>query len=461
MDEDIKSKIGEYFYRSMNLNEKSNYTIEDIHAKDLFCSERLDLIVKYMYIDSMMSGHSKDNTYVSRLYMEHLKALNEGIISEPGNPEKNSLNDYVDTFKKLYIDILNNGFNTDKSIIPMGENKVIIDGGHRVAISALLNRYVTVARFENIEEPNYNYHFFAERGMRTDHIESMVLNYVELSKKQNTYVCCIWPIAGKQHQEKKIKELINNYGKIIYRKKCRLTQCGLKNFQILAYSHQDWVGNPDNGYEGVDSKVNMCFSDADTIFYIIEGGQVEDMLQLKEHIRDIFNIGKHSVHITDNYDESIVLLRAILNMNSLWVMNNFNVYSDSKLMKAINNLQVNENEVLSPEYTLAFFGKINVDEIHKEKVVQPAIDFTYDYSNFFWYANKKFLTPRAAKLFLTDETELFDSIGFLSDINRNNNVDKAYMAIYKYKIRKNIIDVLNKLGLFDIVYKMYKKIKGV
>lgn len=456
---DIKNQIGEYFFNTMKITDSTEYTLKEIDAKNLFCAERLDLIVKYMYISMKKLHAGKYLEYVSYLYKEHLKALNEGVISEPGNPYKNSIDDYVDRFDELYIDIKQNGFNSSQSVIPMSNRKIIIDGGHRVAISALLNRNIVVASFDNIEEPNYNYEYFLERGMKVEDVECMLYNYVNFCKKRETYVCCVWPTVCRCHQDKKIEELIKCYGSIIYKKKFKFTYDGLKALQILAYSHQDWVGTPDDGYDGVDSKVNMCFANADTTFYIIEGGTIEDMLQLKEKIRNLFKIGKHSVHITDNFDESIVLLRAILNKNSLWMMNNCNAYANKKLIKKINSSKISENEIFNPNSTLALFGKDNVNNMDFNKQDGYFIDCIYDYSNFFWYADKKFLAPKAVKNINTGMSKFFEEIEGRMTNNGCYEVGKAYRKIIKYKAKKLVIQFLHKAHLFDIVYKTIKSIR--
>lgn len=455
---EIKSKIGEYFYGTMKLDDKSEYSILQVPAKNLFCSERLDLIVKYLFLDSLKSNGRNNKSFEYNLYNEHLKKLNDGVVSEPGNDNKNSIEDYVTVFDRLYDDIKAHGFDENQSIIPCGNNNVIIDGGHRVTTAAYLGQNVTIAKFKDAEEPNYNADYFLERGMKLDDVDCMVYNYANYIKREDTFVCCVWPIAGKLHKDNKIESLIKQYGKIVYKKKCKLNYNGLKNMQILAYSHQDWVGTPNDGYEGVGSKTNMCFANADTTFYVIEGGCTRDMVELKDKIRDVFNIGKHSVHITDNYQESLTMLRVVLNKNSLWIMNNCKLYSDAVLMDRIKNETKDGDYFLNPECTLALFGKKDANTVDLKIDQSHFLDYQHDYSTFFWLYNRKFLVPKLCEKMTGDV--LYSEIFFDTTRGIKGNPQKAYLKIFRYKTKKGIIDILNKTGLLDVVYKMYKQLRG-
>lgn len=85
-----------------------NSEITWIKGKDLLSVKRLDLMAKYIYVESYLSGHGK--AWAKELYSKHIEAFSGGGFREPGNAQKNSLDAYISSFDHLIEEISQNGF---------------------------------------------------------------------------------------------------------------------------------------------------------------------------------------------------------------------------------------------------------------------------------------------------------------------------------------------------------------
>ncbi len=228
------------------------------------------------------------------------------------------------------------------------------------------------------------------------------------------------------------------------------------------YDNQEWIGNPANNYCGADGKMYECCEDDDTIFYFVEGGELDEILSLKDKLRIIYNIGKHSLHITDTTTETMSVAEYILNNNSI---NAFNYGNLEKVSMEIEMLKKYYSDkfisyVMNPLYTLKVYGyNVKVDEPLVETNTLSK-DVEYDINDYFYYMGVKFISPQYA-------IELVDTIykdKFMSIIN-NQRVPiqvKVYekIARFKYLMKRNVKVYLRRVGALDYTYKMLGKIRS-
>lgn len=457
---DIKNKLGEYFYDKIGIDNKTKYEIKKVNAQDLFTYTRLDLIAKYLYI--IFKKESIKSNLAMDIYKEHLRAFSNGTFIESGNSLKNSFDAYVREFDKLFDDIERNGFDNTKSMIPVGNNNSIIDGGHRVAIAAYLNKEVDTIIFKDKSGPIYDYLYFRNRQLEDKYLDVMVNYYCEI-KKREIYICCLWPIAAKRGLDDEVRKILREETNLIYEKRVKFTYQGLKSLQIQLYRNQDWIGTSDNEFLGVYGKLDACFANYETVFFIIEGGSLTDILKIKEKIRLIYNNGKHSIHITDTYEEARETMKLILNKNSIHNLNYANSFRNKTFLDFLKNNNFGEDSILSPHFTLVCYKNNigNCMDLKDSFLENDELDFDikYDTRNFFYFFGKKFLSlEKAYNLVSINEKKL------LKEIMRKKN-DSIFMIIKKYIKRikyytiikvKNIIKIL---GLYSIVDKFYKKLR--
>lgn len=440
---EIQELLGQYFSKMIDTEKNQDYCIKNVDALSLFCSRRIDLVSKYLLL--LFSEQNIASDYALTIYKRHLLAFNNGKFSEPGNPDKNSFEKYLDTFYSIYNDLKKNGFDKQRSIIPAGEDGVIIDGGHRVAASAFLGTKLPVAFFSSVEGPTYNCSFFAERGMKEDDIDFLVDNYCKL--KNNIYVCCVWPKIYKRKDILKIEEILQQYCSVVYKKSTKMTYNGLRNLQILTYGHQEWVGSIDDGFSNIDSKTSKCFRKGFTHFYIIESNSLENVIQVKEIIRNLFKMGKHSIHITDTQQEAREVIDVVLNNNSLVFNNYYGDYTNVGRIKTIRS--IDKNTIFYPGLSLLFFNNTNCKSASSFKVESYPIDIHYDTRNYFFFDNKKMLAPQ--QLFLLFKNELGLSKPIVFNKNKNN---RLFALRLKYKCKRAVVSFLKKTHLLNFAIKI-------
>ena len=155
--------------------------------------------------------------------------------------------------------------------------------------------------------------------MNLNLIELAALNYIQLSK--NNYLAIIWPSA-----DKKINYL-SYFKSIVFQKKIKLDAIGARNFVTIVYQDHEWLGSIKTAYNGAISKVAEAFQNFSEIHLVFfKENSLEKVNELKRNLRNIFGIGKSSLHITDNNFETKILSNFILNKNGLHFINNSNPF---------------------------------------------------------------------------------------------------------------------------------------
>ena len=78
-------------------------------------------------------------------------AFSEGTYTEPGDENKTSLDKFFSVFDELIDDYKENGFDSNKSLIPIGRNNIILDGAHRTACAIYYGGTVSAISFPQFE----------------------------------------------------------------------------------------------------------------------------------------------------------------------------------------------------------------------------------------------------------------------------------------------------------------------
>lgn len=489
----IKGKIDNYIATSFNIDLTQKYKVEYINARELITADRIDLVAKIKYIEAIDKGYKTD--FFEDLYRETIAAFSDDTYKEPGNKEKNSFKKYTKIFKELIDEIKNNGFDINKSIIPVGKNNAIMDGAHRVSIAAYFNLDIPIVRFENIEI-KYDADFFMMKQMNLEYINYLIYEFCKL--KNNIYAICLWQKCSPEDVFKslaKIKEKCN----VIYRYKISLNYNGLKNLMVQIYNKHDWVGSYKDHHKGVLTKVDNCYSEnKDINIILVETDNVDEILKLKNSIREDVKIGNHSIHSTDNINETLQLLSLTLNENSVYGLNNYNpdkyykfnvkfekfkeiiktnnisvddVAIDSSAIMALFGIRENEDiDAIINEKYVNLFDEIGLDD-HNNQIVfynKSIDDLLYNPCNYFIYDGIKFLTLSNLLIMKKNRNEQKDQEDVilinnnLSDSKKSGNFKillKKTIRRIKRKTKKNLVDLLKKIGCFEMCRKFYKKWK--
>lgn len=293
---------------------QDEYTIAEINPLHFFSGNRFDLTAKYIYASALNLGI--EEIFAEELYLAHIKAFN-GFV-ENDESQKIGKEAFLSSFRNLYESIKNDGVSKN-SIIPLSKNGVPLDGAHRIAVAAALGKNISTVTLD-AESPNYNYEFFQHRGLETKYLDFIATQYAKL--KDNIFVVMVWPSA--EGKENELQQILKEYGDIIYRKEMRLQNEGPVHLVKQAYKNEAWVGSYKDGFIGAQNKARWCFEKNGPLrAYLLESNQ--DMIEMKEKIRKLFNIEKHAVHINDTKQETLELIGLLFNANSIHWMNHARV----------------------------------------------------------------------------------------------------------------------------------------
>ena len=317
MSRRIKDVVSEYFINVWHVNPEDTCQIEYVDARQFLKPQRIDLICKLLYIDSYVNGDS--NPFARELYKEHLRSFTRGNFTEDGTEEKNSFQKYIDTFNSLIDTCSRDGFSDDISVVPVGSDGNILDGSHRTSIAIYFNLQLPIVRIPDVTV-KYDYEFFQERQLNQLYLDYMAYEYV--NRLSDVFSLCLWPVADSVPMLEKVDSLVASYAEVIYKKRVKLTYDGVNQIVIHTYAHHDWIGDYKDGYSGSVGKTNNCFKAGKyTTVYFLAGISLDEVLKLKSEIRNLYQLDKHAVHITDNKDETMTLARIFLNDNSIKLIN--------------------------------------------------------------------------------------------------------------------------------------------
>ena len=285
---------------------KEIYEIESIPANSFLNENRFDLAFKLLYL----RYRPYDANYSEYAYKEHIRAFSLGTFIEPGDSQKTSFKDYKDSFLNTFHNIQQNNFNPLRSIIPISDCGTILNGSHRIASSIFLNKSVSCVRLP-VKPPIYNSDFFLSRSLPKSLTDIAAINYVNYSS--NIYIAIVWPSA--QGHDSSIRNIL---GRIVYHKSIKLDYPASRNFVAQIYHNEPWLGSPLSNFNGSLPKLSSCFASSGPLrVYLFHDDSHLSVLHKKNLIREIFGIGKHSIHITDTYEDAVRLSTLLFNDNSI------------------------------------------------------------------------------------------------------------------------------------------------
>ena len=304
---ELSALIDPHFLSDLKANA---YIVNRVKPIFFLTANRFDLGFKLVFLEMM----NKDIEFAQKIYRENISACGLGKFFEPGNQNKNSFNDFLTSFNETYINIKENGFDENKSLIPLSKNGSIANGSHRVASAIFLARDVQSVKIDT-DNHIYDYHFFKERGVLSSVLDVVATTFISYSA--NTHIAFIWPSAVGY--DKEVKSIIPN---IIYRKSIQLNKNGAHNLLSQIYFGEEWLGSVEDNFKGAEGKLVECFNNEKPIRVIaFHAESLNDVAKIKNKIRDIFNIDKHSIHITDTSKEVNRVARIVFNDNSIHFLN--------------------------------------------------------------------------------------------------------------------------------------------
>lgn len=477
---ELSKLVDKHFHESL-LSEK--YQVKSVKARELLTHNRLDLAFKLIYLD----GIKHDLEFSKQIYKEHIRALSLGKFTEPGNENKNTIDCFLDDFLNTYRCIEEVGFDSTKTLIPLSNCSAIANGAHRVASAIHLDREVSCVKLDTVDHI-YDYRFFYQRNVSIDTLDAVVTKFIDYAP--NVHVAFIWP-AASGHDDK-IYELIPN---IIYRKSIALTPNGAHNLLSQVYAGESWLGSVENNYNGVKGKSRECFNKSGPVRVVaFQAASLNEVLQIKDSIREVFKIGKHSIHITDTMEEAKHSAQMIFNKNGVHFLNfaKPNKFLDfhRKLNSFKNGVSDSgekiENYVVDGSLVLSAYGLREARDVDYLSIFNLALTIygeevtSHDEVLKFHRENKKEIIFNPKYNFYFNEVKFtsFEQT-YVMKKNRGENKDindclimkgviesdsikhllgRARQTVYYslIKLRKILVDSLKRVGLYDYCRDIYR-----
>lgn len=295
----VIERIQKHTVKIYGLNDRM-VSEEKIAARRLLHPSRFDLFAKLYYI----RNRQRNPELAVKVYKEHIKAFNPDL-TEPGNSGKSGYDAFLSVFDNLIEQFRTEEFDPEQSLVPVTQDNILLDGAHRVAALAFWDKPVGVARFGDVcPKADFNYDYFKRRGLSWNTMDVIACEMTQYLP--NLHVACLWPrIADKS----KAISLIGARFYIAYEKTVNVS---LRAFQRLiagVYAGQPWTQNP----ESLKDKSLQCFGfNRKIVFVFFVADNLNDVVALKDEIRNMYGAGKHSIHITDNSRETQAIAKDVL-----------------------------------------------------------------------------------------------------------------------------------------------------
>lgn len=417
--EKITPRVREIYH----IDDNTPYSLERIDASSLVTPCRLDVLMKEYYVYSKLNGMNME--FATEMFKKQVHSITCFSDKENGQDYKNNQNSFVSEFDKIIDSIKTNGFDDEISLIPISADNVVLDGAHRLACALYLNIKVNVIRFPHISVESvvrpccYDYNFFKEYLLDLKYIDLSVKEYIKKSQK-NIYVACLWPVADDAKKREEAVRLIKEKYNVIYTKDCKMSFKAFCKFIAQVYMHDSWVGSIENDFSGSASKALLTYKRKGNLtFVFFEGNSKEETLLFKDEVRKIFNIDKHSVHITDNTQETKLIAEIVLNKNSLDFLEKSNTKLNVNLIRKLYN-DVQE-KIFGVELSKGVYGLKKIDagecDLSLRRLRQgfSIDDLLACPDNFYTYLNRKFIVPK--KSVLDNFFSEYDSRNLLEENN--------------------------------------------
>jgi hypothetical protein len=276
---------------------------------------RFDIAAKTMFGRAILTQNS--SSFPEEVYSEHLRVWNK---FHEDFPKKTSKGEYIESFKNILEAHRLNSFEPNRAPIPITFGGDITNGSHRVASAILQKRKLVFKRFEFQPYEQYNYAFFAKRGLQQKTLDSLALEYLRISGRV-LHVVILSPTIDQENEA--VLEILEQVSRVVYEKRVNLSSNGALNFIHQTYFGEPWVNRHDQS--GLISKTNSFFGSKGPshrlrAILIETDKSLKEITQSKESIRSLFG-SHHAIHITDHKKDTSIVSKMLFNSNSLHLLN--------------------------------------------------------------------------------------------------------------------------------------------
>ncbi|MBW8185206.1 ParB/RepB/Spo0J family partition protein [Shewanella nanhaiensis] len=463
-----------------------------INPRLLLNEQRYDVIIKYVVALFFKNGfcHESLPRRIKDIYIEHIKIVTEGKFSELSSSKKTA-DEYLYRFYELYNNIKESGFQNELGAIPLANNDTIINGAHRLAVALVLDiESIPVLKLD-IAPLKYSESFFIKSGLPQQELDFVNILFSDVY--QGAYIACLWPSV--KHNLDKVKTILGP--RVVSYREIEFTEVGKKNLLLQLYPYESWIGNPGNGFSGLNNKILPCFKNGENAqFILFINDSLEQVLKLKDKVRSLHSNGKHSIHITDTKNEVNILSRLIFSLETQKIMDVAVPWTFPSFYEEISKLansSYKKGIVLVGSSSLGILGKrlpsdvdyLNIssnsetksnllslsdafsEHLTEKRYYAPdCIDkFSVGYDVYYFlgvsFASLNIIVDMKTK---RSEAKDIDDVTMLmpyckKSTSRIDKLANRFLKV-KAKVRWTLLDMLKFLGIDLFVYTTYIKIKG-
>ena len=410
-----------------------------VNPLDLLTANRFDVMAKYIF--AKYREKEINSEWHIQLYFEHLKVWNNfNEKNRYGEQKKRTEEEFLNSFDTLLDSFKKHGFNQELSKLWVDSKGNLINGSHRLAVCLFFNCTPSVEiRPSNQGQINCSAEYcrnktnFVKTGLSSSSLDAMALYYARL--KPTAFIVTLFPvIAGK---DERARSILKKFGSFVNEKPVYLNKIGAANYIMILYEGEKWLGTWKDQFKGAMGKVEPCFpNDKPLTVILFECDDIQTAKNAKEEIRALYNIGNHSIHISDTHEETIRTAEAIFNENSIHFLNNSRLSSDQSrflrllptLRKKIRKLKQNPEDIcITASAVLAAYGMRDCrdfDYLHREGLDMPVLDkdiqnhisesryypdnpdeIIYNPKNHFYHEGTKFASLEVMRRFKTKRKE--------------------------------------------------------
>jgi len=276
--------------------------------------KRFDLMAKYLYI----KYNHLNIIFFKELYKQHMITFNN-CWEYPGT--KTCIDDFYKSFDLLIDDMKKNGFNDKYPILLY--NDLLVNGSHRLMVSYFYN-LKSIFKKADYDHGNgeYNYNFFLNRkkfpNLDILYSDTMALEFIKLDS--NMRIMITYPNINNKFNY--LETIIKNYGYLYYKKTIKLNDNGVNNLIKEFYRNESWIGGMFPQGINPGGKYNVCKGSNPINIYLIHLYDLNKLIELKNKCRELYNLGKHSLHMSDYCEDTYRIASSLLNKNSIHFLNN-------------------------------------------------------------------------------------------------------------------------------------------
>jgi hypothetical protein len=263
------------------------------------------------------------------------------------------------------------------------------------------------------------------------------------------------------------------------------------------YNGEPWLGERQDNYRGAANKATNCYKPNKNLRIIaFQSDSISNVKNLKEDVRKLFDIDKHSIHITDTHKEAVQVSRMLFNDNSVHFLNYAIPYKYQSVIENItkfkkfiydNNFDSDE-VVIDSSMVLSLYGIREARDIDYLSINNPVNDnndiASHDSELEYHQENKNELIFNPKYHFYYEGLKFisFDQV-YRMKMNRSEAKDKndiemmrgiverrplkvkiakirQHLLYLKAKLRSKIVKIFIMMGLYNVARHYYRKLTG-